>query len=85
MSLHPAPDTAKEVAGKSIGRFGLAYITGIVIMHYNLYKTAKSGKFVPDVEDTHWETPILIKDEANGDGADITIKAKIIFAFRPLK
>ena len=42
-------------------------------------------EFWPDVEDTHWETPILIKDEANGDGADITIKAKIIFAFRPLK
>jgi len=32
MSLQPAPDTAKEVAGKSIGRFGLAYITGIVLI-----------------------------------------------------
>jgi hypothetical protein len=32
MSLHPASDTAKEVAGKSIGRFGLAYITGIVLI-----------------------------------------------------
>ena len=32
MSLQPASDTAKEVAGKSIGRFGLAYITGIVLI-----------------------------------------------------
>ena len=32
MSLLPQPDTAKEVAGKSIGRYGLAYITGIVLI-----------------------------------------------------
>ena len=32
MSLIAQPDTAKEVAGKSIGRYGLAYITGIVLI-----------------------------------------------------
>ena len=32
MSLLPQSDTAKEVAGKSIGRYGLAYITGIVLI-----------------------------------------------------
>ena len=32
MSLLPQTDTAKEVAGKSIGRYGLAYITGIVLI-----------------------------------------------------
>lgn len=32
MSLHPQPETAKEVAGKSIGKYGLAYITGIVLI-----------------------------------------------------
>jgi cytochrome c oxidase cbb3-type subunit I/II len=29
---------------------GLLFIVGTVLMAYNLYKTAKSGKFVPDVE-----------------------------------
>jgi hypothetical protein len=32
MSLPSQIETAKEVAGKSIGRFGLAYITGIVLI-----------------------------------------------------
>ena len=32
MSLQPPADSAKEVAGKSIGRFGLAYITAIVLI-----------------------------------------------------
>lgn len=32
MSLQPQPETAKEVAGKSIGKYGLAYITGIVLI-----------------------------------------------------
>lgn len=32
MSLQPPSDTAKEVAGKSIGKYGLAYITGIVLI-----------------------------------------------------
>lgn len=32
MSPQPQTETAKEVAGKSIGRFGLAYITGIVLI-----------------------------------------------------
>ena len=42
MSLQPAPDTAKEVAGKSIGRFGLAYITGIVLIGVG------ASAFLPD-------------------------------------
>jgi hypothetical protein len=32
MTQQQTPDTAKEVAGKSVGRFGLAYITGIVLI-----------------------------------------------------
>ena len=32
MSLQPSSDTAKEVAGKSIGKYGLAYITAIVLI-----------------------------------------------------
>lgn len=32
MSLQPPSETAKEVAGKSIGKYGLAYITGIVLI-----------------------------------------------------
>jgi hypothetical protein len=30
--IRQEPETAKEVAGKSVGRFGLAYITGIVLI-----------------------------------------------------
>ena len=32
MSAQPSIETAKEVAGKSIGRYGLAYITAIVLI-----------------------------------------------------
>ena len=32
MSLQPPSETAKEVAGKSIGKYGLACITGIVLI-----------------------------------------------------
>lgn len=32
MSTEQVPDSAKEVAGKSIGRYGLAYITSIVLI-----------------------------------------------------
>jgi hypothetical protein len=32
MSTQTSPETAKEVAGKSIGRYGLAYITSIVLI-----------------------------------------------------
>ncbi len=42
MSLQPQADSAKEVAGKSIGRFGLAYITGIVLIGVG------ASAFLPD-------------------------------------
>ena len=29
---------------------GTLYITGVFLMAFNLYKTAKSGQFVPDQE-----------------------------------
>ena len=42
MSPQPAGESAKEVAGKSIGRFGLAYITGIVLIGVG------ASAFLPD-------------------------------------
>jgi hypothetical protein len=42
MSLSQPPDTAKGVAGKSIGRYGLAYITGIVLIGVG------ASAFLPD-------------------------------------
>jgi hypothetical protein len=42
MSLPVQTETAKEVAGKSIGRFGLAYITGIVLIGVG------ASAFLPD-------------------------------------
>ena len=42
MSLQPQAESAKEVAGKSIGRFGLAYITGIVLIGVG------ASAFLPD-------------------------------------
>ena len=42
MSLPAQTETAKEVAGKSIGRFGLAYITGIVLIGVG------ASAFLPD-------------------------------------
>jgi hypothetical protein len=42
MSLQPPAESAKEVAGKSIGRYGLAYITGIVLIGVG------ASAFLPD-------------------------------------
>ena len=42
MSLQPQAESAKEVAGKSIGRYGLAYITGIVLIGVG------ASAFLPD-------------------------------------
>ncbi len=42
MSPQPQAESAKEVAGKSIGRYGLAYITGIVLIGVG------ASAFLPD-------------------------------------
>lgn len=42
MSSEAQTETAKEVAGKSIGRYGLAYITGIVLIGVG------ASAFLPD-------------------------------------
>ena len=42
MSPQPPAESAKEVAGKSIGRYGLAYITGIVLIGVG------ASAFLPD-------------------------------------
>ncbi len=42
---------------------GLLYLTGVVLMAYNLYRTAKSGQFVPEQEA---QAAPLAKDESVG-------------------
>ena len=42
---------------------GLLYLTGVVLMAYNLYRTAKSGQFVPEQEA---QAAPLAKDEPAG-------------------